>query len=115
MKEAQTDPHEGVPRALKYILCSWVGALIDVASQLFMHYTHDLSQKRHWLVQGCDYPLRDLEDFSCRHGLAGDVIATPCRPWPLDKLHGMCSLSRNQPCKGCHPTLQQRPLQEYLS
>ena len=47
--------------------------------------------------------------------LAGDAIATPCRPWSLDKLHGMCSLSRNQPCKGCHPTLQQRPLREYLS
>src|SRR3954471_16952511 len=109
------DPHEEAPRALKLTQHSWGYALLDVASRLCMHYTHDLSQKKCLLVQGCVNPLGNLLDFSYRHGLAGDAIATPSRPWPLDKLHGRCSLSRNQPCKGCHPTLQQRPLREYLS
>ena len=39
-KEAQKDPYEGAPKALKWIQYSWVGALIYVASRLCMHYTH---------------------------------------------------------------------------
>src|ERR1041385_7235792 len=115
MMEVQRDPHEGDPKALTLKRYSWGNALLDVASWLCMHYTHDLSQKTRLLVRGCVHPLGDLLDFSYRHGLAGDSIATPCWPWPLDKFHGKYSLSRNQLCKGCHPTLQQRPLQEYLS
>ena len=79
MMKARRDPHEGAPRALKLIQHSWGYALLDVASQLCMHYTHDLSQKKRLLIQGCVHPLGDLLDFSYRHGLAGDVIATPCR------------------------------------
>src|ERR1041385_8921361 len=101
MMEARRDPHEGAPRALKLTQYSWGCALLDVASRQCTHYTHDLSQKTHLLVRGCVHPLGDLLDFSCRHGLAGDAIATPCRHWPLDKLHGKCSLSRSQPYIGC--------------
>src|SRR4051812_1972406 len=86
MMEARRDPHEGAPKALMLTQHSWGYALLDVASRLCMHYTHDLSQKTRLLVRGCVHPLGDLLDFSCRHGLTGDGIATPCRPWPLDKL-----------------------------
>src|SRR3954463_2948279 len=102
--EARRYPHEGAPKALKLTRHSWGYALLDVASRLCMHYTHDLSQKTSLLVRGCVHPLGDLLDFSYRHGLASDAIATPCWPWPLDKLHGKYSLLRNQTYKGFHPT-----------
>ena len=63
MMGARRDPHEGAPKALTLTRYSWVGALFDVASWLCMHYTHDLSQTKHWLVQRCVHTLRDLEDF----------------------------------------------------